>query len=411
MKILVIAPQPFFQERGTPIAVKMAVEALAKKFSPTTNPRAHIDLIVYKEGEPIEIPGVTIRRVNYPRWLQGIRPGISWKKLLCDFLLMIYTFKLLWRSRRKQYDIIHAVEESAFIAWLGKKIFKIPYIYDMDSSLALQLTERWWWCRPILSILQYLEGVAIRGSLAVAPVCDALHVIATSHGSRSNVLLRDISLLPNSSDESLTRKEIFGDDVKPTDTLILYVGNLESYQGIELLLQAFASICKYHPDAQLIIVGGTPESIAAYTSRYAFSPAMMQTRFLGPRPIHTLAGLLKNADILVSPRTKGNNTPMKIYSYLHSGTAVLATDLPTHTQVLTDEIAVLAAPTPTDFGAGLKRLLENPDLRQQVGSAARSLAEKLYTKDAFEGQLSSLYDIVQQQLRSTETPTLAVENQ
>ena len=42
------------------------------------------------------------------------------------------------------------------------------------------------------------------------------------------------------------------------------------------------------------------------------------------------------ADVLVSPRLKGLNTPMKIYSYLDSGSAVLATRLRTHTQVLDD---------------------------------------------------------------------------
>ena len=59
-----------------------------------------------------------------------------------------------------------------------------------------------------------------------------------------------------------------------------------------------------------------------------------------------LASLLAQADVLVSPRTRGNNTPMKIYSYLDAGRAVLATDLPTHTQVLTPECARLAPADP-----------------------------------------------------------------
>lgn len=411
MKILVIAPQPFFQERGTPIAVKLAVEALSRKFTPDSNAGAQIDLVVYNEGEAVTIPGVTIHRIKSPRWLRGIRPGISCKKLFCDLILMVHILKMVWQSRRQQYDIIHAVEESAFIAWLIKKIFKIPYIYDMDSSLALQVTERWWWSRPLLFIFQYLEGLAVRASLAVAPVCDALHIIATNHGSDSSVLLRDISLLPDSEDHSLSRQELFGTDIKASDIVILYVGNLESYQGIDLLLDAFNAICEEYPHAQLRIVGGSSESISSYAARYQGSPVMRQTRFLGPRPIHTLAGLLKGADILVSPRTKGNNTPMKVYSYLHSGTVVLATNLPTHTQVLAENVSMLAEPNATDFGLALKKLLDNPELRITIGDTAKATAEKLYTKEAFEKQLSSLYDLVVEQLSTSQTSKLVVENQ
>lgn len=408
MKVLVIAPQPFFQERGTPIAVKLAVETLAKKLSPTADTPPQVDLLVYSEGEQIEIPGVSIHRINTPCWLGGIRPGISWKKILCDIFLFFHTIKMIWKARRNQYAVIHAVEESAFIAWMIKKAFGIPYIYDMDSSLALQLTEKWRWCRSALPLFQYLEGVAIRGSIAVAPVCDSLHIIATNHGSASNIVLRDISLLPQSADTTSCREHSFGEHVKDHHTVILYVGNLESYQGIDLLLESFATICSRHEHARLVIIGGTTESINAYKSQFAESRALSQTLFLGPRPIHTLAGLLQSADILVSPRTKGNNTPMKIYSYLHSGTAVLATALPTHTQVLTSSISLLADPTPHDFGNALEALLVDSELRKELGINARRTAEKLYTKEAFEEQLFSLYDIVEQQLSLSKPNSLAV---
>ena len=148
MKVLVIAPQPFFQERGTPIAVKLAVETLAKKLPPISEENPHVDLVVYSEGKQIDIPGVSIHRIYTPSWLRGIRPGISWKKILCDVFLFFHVIKMIWQARQNQYAVIHAVEESAFIAWIVKQVFGIPYIYDMDSSLALQLTEKWWWCRP-----------------------------------------------------------------------------------------------------------------------------------------------------------------------------------------------------------------------------------------------------------------------
>jgi glycosyltransferase involved in cell wall biosynthesis len=89
---------------------------------------------------------------------------------------------------------------------------------------------------------------------------------------------------------------------------------------------------------------------------------------------------------------------MKIYSYLHSGRALVATDLPTHQQVLDKHIAMLAQPTADGFAKGLKALLDDTDLRSRLGKQARERAQELYTVEAFESQLSSLYDIVTEKI-------------
>jgi glycosyltransferase involved in cell wall biosynthesis len=395
MRVLVLAPQPFYQERGTPIAVRLAVETLAKKFAQSlTSPERQIDLLVYNEGDDIEMPGVRVMRVTTPEWLCGVRPGISLKKLACDVLFTIHSFALLWRTRKNRYDVIHAVEESVFIAWIAKKLFGIPYIYDMDSSLALQLTEKWWWCRPALYALQCLEGVAIRGSVSVAPVCDALQAIALRCGSASTIMLRDVSLLPASVQSQTDRSTLFGTPISDRDRVVLYVGNLEAYQGIDLLLESFSHIYRDEQNARLVIVGGPQEAINRYSEKTLQLGCSDRVVFTGPRPVHDLSKLLTAADILVSPRIKGNNTPMKIYSYLHSGTVLLATDLPTHQQVVTASIAMLAKPSPESFGDALRLLLRDDALRKRLGAAAKHTAEKLYTVEAFESQLGTLYDTV-----------------
>jgi glycosyltransferase involved in cell wall biosynthesis len=100
---------------------------------------------------------------------------------------------------------------------------------------------------------------------------------------------------------------------------------------------------------------------------------------------------------------------MKVYSYLHCGRALLATDLPTHTQVLDGSVAVLTAPTGSAFADGMLLLLSDPGLRREIGERARSRAEKLYTVDAFELQLFALYDRVEQTIvTGSERKNLAV---
>jgi glycosyltransferase involved in cell wall biosynthesis len=100
---------------------------------------------------------------------------------------------------------------------------------------------------------------------------------------------------------------------------------------------------------------------------------------------------------------------MKIYSYLHSGKPLVATDLPTHRQVLDEEISVLAPAEPEGFAEGLRRLLDDPLHRQVVGERARIKAEKLYTREAFEAQLFALYEQVQQRVsRAIPRPAVPV---
>jgi glycosyltransferase involved in cell wall biosynthesis len=95
---------------------------------------------------------------------------------------------------------------------------------------------------------------------------------------------------------------------------------------------------------------------------------------------------------------------MKIYSYLHSGKPLVATDLPTHRQVLDESIAVLAAATPASFAAGLQKLLDDKNLRVALGTKARETAESLYTAEAFESQVSFLYEGVVASLKDTAPP-------
>ena len=77
--------------------------------------------------------------------------------------------------------------------------------------------------------------------------------------------------------------------------------------------------------------------------------------------------------MLVSPRLKGLNTPMKIYSYLDSGSAVLATRLRTHTQVLDDGIAYLVEPEPVALGRRSRRTDGRPRAARATGELGQGL--------------------------------------
>lgn len=390
MKILFLAPQPFFQERGTPIAIRLVLDVLLKRADDS------IEVLTYHEGSDVPLPGVTIHRISTCGLVAKVGPGISIKKLVCDFFFFFHLVWLIVKNRSNQFAVIHAVEESVFMALFCKWVFGIPYIYDMDSSLALQVTEKWRWTAPLQPVLNFFEGLAIKNSLAVVPVCDALEEIAKRNHAPDTQILRDISLLDM---HDLTAAEI--SDIRTeagiaSDSLTaVYIGNLEAYQGIDLLIDSFARVHKKISTAHIIIIGGSQEHIDLYTKKAQALGTQSQVHFLGPKPVEHLKGYLCQGDILLSPRTLGNNTPMKIYSYLHSGIPTLATRLPTHTQVLDDSIALLADPSVDSFAAALEKLFKDRSLRERLGSSARTAAELLYTFPVFEKNLNNLYDRLQ----------------
>jgi hypothetical protein len=166
--------------------------------------------------------------------------------------------------------------------------------------------------------------------------------------------------------------------------MAMYVGNLEGYQGIDLLLDSFAQVKSKTDRVSLVVIGGKDSDVRKYRERARKLQIDDRVFFLGPKPVKHLGAYLTQADLLASPRIKGNNTPMKIYSYLGSGKPVLATDMPTHTQVLDDHTAVLAKAEPESFAAGMLRLVEDEALRVRLGQAGKRLVEERHNFQSFE---------------------------
>ena len=98
------------------------------------------------------------------------------------------------------------------------------------------------------------------------------------------------------------------------------------------------------------------------------------------------------ADIIVCPRIRGVNTPMKIFPYLHSGKPVIATDLYTHNQILSKKEAYLAPADPESFAKAIINLAENLELRKKYGENGRKFIEKNHTYKAHSERINSAYD-------------------
>ncbi|HEY3120180.1 MAG TPA: glycosyltransferase family 4 protein [Vicinamibacteria bacterium] len=350
LRILFLAPQPFFEVRGTPLAVLAMVRALAQLGH-------RVDLLTYRQGEPIALDGVVHRRsLGLP--VGRVHAGPSAAKLLLDVPFMAEAF---WRMATGRYDLVHAVEEAAPLAAPLARALGLPLVVDVDSSIPDQLHESGFARRgPLPWAARTLERYALRRSAAVITVCSSLTDAARARAPEARIFqiedppLVDPAQPPPAERVAALRREL-GLDTSP---VVLYSGNFEPYQGVELLVEAAALV----PEAQLVFMGGEPAEIDSMRAR-----ASNRCVFAGKRPPAELPAFLALADVVASPRRSGANTPFKVYTYLASGKPLVATRIPTHTQLLDDSTAFLVEPTAAGLAAGIRQALGD-----RAGAAARA---------------------------------------
>lgn len=385
MRILFLAPQPYYEERGTPIAVDLMLKALSERGD-------EVDLLTFHLGEDRYYPGVTVSRSRPPFPPGSIAPGFSWRKAWCDLFLLRDALR---RMRARHYDLVHAVEEASFIAMLLGRLYRVPYVFDMDSSMALQLVSQFPWLRPAGGLLHWIETLPMRQAIAVVPMCEDLAVDARLCSRGIVHVLKDVSLIseaPEATSEDLRQ------DLRIDGPLVMYVGNLERYQGIDLLLDGFARLNRTHPAARLVIIGGSDRHIRKYRARARALGVEPVVHLLGRRPVAALGSYLRQADVLVSPRIKGTNTPMKVYSYLDSGVPVVATALPTHVQVMSDDEAALTPPEPEAMAATIGRLLDDPGERRRLAGNAQKLIRREHSWPSFRRHVNLLFGELEERL-------------
>ena len=97
------------------------------------------------------------------------------------------------------------------------------------------------------------------------------------------------------------------------------------------------------------------------------------------------------ADVLVSPRLFGGNLPLKIFDYMAAGRPIVATDVPSHRSVLTDQRAVLVSTDPGALGHAISSLLRDPVRAGQLARAGQDYAQQHLSWSSFVRSVDELY--------------------
>ena len=371
-----IAPEPFFEPRGTPFSEFHRIRAL-------TALGHHVDLVTYPFGQDVALPGLRVFRSLRPPLVRRVKIGPSLAKIPLDALLALTAIK---RALIGRYDAIHSHEEGGVIGAALATLLRVPHLYDMHSSLPQQLTNfAFSRSQLIRRVFLAIERFMIRRSRVVIVICPSLQETVRSIEPQARTVL--IENAPGSAEDVATAdqaaevRRTLG--VAASTPLVLYTGTFEAYQGLDLLFAAMAVVHRTHADARLLLAGGHADQIARAMDQARAAGIAEVTIFAGERPASEIPAYLAAADALVSPRSRGTNTPLKIYQYLRSGKPIVATRLLTHTQVLTDNTAFLTAATADDFAAGILDALGDHARAEAVGLNAKHLAETKYSYDAY----------------------------
>ena len=371
-----IAPEPFFEPRGTPFSEFHRIRALIALGH-------QVDLVTYPFGQDVSMAGLRVFRSLRPPFLSRVKIGPSLAKIPLDALL---TFTAIRRVLSERYDAIHSHEEGGLIGAVLAGILRLPHLYDMHSSLPQQLTNFTFSRSPLMRrVFLAIERFMIRRSRVVIVICPSLEETVRAIEPHAKTVL--IENAPGSPEEAATperaaavRRSL---GLAAATPIVLYTGTFEAYQGLDLLFEAMAIVKRTRSDARLLLAGGQPDQVARAGEQARAAGAGEVTIFAGERPASEMPAYLLTSDVLVSPRSRGTNTPLKIYQYLRSGKPIVATRLRTHTQVLNDETAILTGITAQEFADGILAGLNDHTRAASVGRRAKELADTKYSYEAY----------------------------
>jgi len=373
-RVLLVTPQPFYEDRGSPIAVRHLLHALGEL-------GCEVDVVSFPFGKELELPGVRYFRVANPFRFSGVPIGFSFRKLFLDLLLVA---KIRERLKRDDYLAVHALEEAAFPAAVIGRRYGVFVVYDMQSSLPEQLgqsfsllrtraarrlldkTERWLLRRA--NFIGCSAGLAAHAR-AVAPDTPIVEWLFPS----------GISDYPPVDPEGIRRALELPDDAR----IVLYAGSFAAYQGLDLLLDAIERVSQAEPRAHFVLVGAESRR-ELEGMRAALDPARAARVRLLPRvPREQIPGFLALADVVVSTRRSSRNVPLKIFDYLEAGVTIVATDDAAHRAILDEETAVLAEPSPYAFAKALIAILRDRERADRLAAGALAYARARMTRANF----------------------------
>lgn len=327
LRVLMIAPTPYFADRGCHVRIYEEARALTKLGH-------EVCIVTYHLGR--DMPGVRVVRTPAVPWYNKLEAGPSWHKPYLDALLL---WKALAEARSFRPHLIHAhLHEGALIGSVLKRLLRIPLLFDYQGSLSGESLNHGFFraTSPLLTLFKGLEGFIDRRA----------DLIITSSDKGRQELISDWGIAPEKVvnlidgvdteifrpySRSEARRELgISEDVK----LVVYLGLFNRYQGVDLLLDAIAIVKGKAPDVRFLLMGFPDgeyrkkareigiDDVITFTGRVSYDRA----------PFFLCAG-----DLAVSPKLAQTEANGKLFNYMACGLPTVVFDNQVNREILGDD--------------------------------------------------------------------------
>lgn len=380
LRVLVLAPTPFFADRGCHVRIlEEARAAIAQG--------AELRLVTYHIGR--DVPGLAIDRIAQIPWYRKLAAGPSWHKPYLDILLF---FKALKVAKEFRPHLIHAhLHEGAFLGAFLKWWLNIPMLFDCQGSLTAEITDHGFVRKG--SLLQRLFIVLERW------INERAEIIITSSGPTASLLAA------GGINAELVVPLIDGVDTeffapKPKEAIrkrlglplnrpvVSYLGVLNSYQGIDLLLEAAALLKRQGAQVHFLVMGFPEEKYREKALAMGISELIT---FTGRIPYEEAPQYLCAGDFAVSPKVSLTEANGKLFNYIACGLATVAFDTPVNREILGDAALYAKFGDAGDLAGAIGRLAGDRELRETLSNAGRQRAIKEHSWEARGKVLAGIY--------------------
>jgi len=378
-----IAPTPYFSDRGCHVRIYEEAKALVAL-------EHDVRICTYHLGRDVgAIPAWRIPRVP---WYRKLAAGPSWHKIYLDLLLFFTAFKA---TREFAPDLIHAhLHEGVFVGFWIKKIFGIPLVFDCQGSLTGELVEHRFIRRGswLYRGFHLLEGWIVRR--AERTVCSA--------GPAARILIEDfalpaeiVSVVADGVDVEVFRPGLEVSGLRrelnlPQNKLIaVFMGVMSEHQGVDLLLEAIASL-KDGGHGYHFLLMGYPEE--GYRRRAKELGLDQRVTLTGRIEYSRAAEYLNLGDLALAPKMSDSEANAKLLNYMACGLPVIAFDNPVNREILGEAGVLVPSGDVGALAEAIEKFGRDQALRKRLAGAAREKAVSEHGWNVAARRLELLYD-------------------
>jgi glycosyltransferase involved in cell wall biosynthesis len=173
----------------------------------------------------------------------------------------------------------------------------------------------------------------------------------------------------------------------------LFVGTLQKYKGVDLLLEAFKKVSNEYPHARLKIVG-QGDTLERYQAFMARSGLTYRVEFLGRVDPHKIIEIYDQVGILVAPHIWAEPFGRTVVEAMSRGKIVIAADTGGPGEIIKNGVTGLLFKTGSvnDLERSLREVLEMPDIdRREISQAARGWVQHNLNSEKISRQYEEFY--------------------